>query len=169
MLKKILILLFLISLVQGISFSQRSSPDEEVWVDSVLSGLSLEEKVGQLFMVAAYSNRDEEHYTYLENLIKINKIGGLIFFQGSPEKQVELTNRFQMLSDIPLLISMDLEWGLGMRLDNTINFPKQMTLGAIRGNDLIYEMGAEIARQMKLIGVHVNFRLSLLNKKNCTI
>lgn len=157
MLKNFLMLLLLISLAQGISFSQRSSPDEEVWVDSVLSGLSLEEKVGQLFMVAAYSNRNEEHYTYLENLIKTNKIGGMIFFQGSPEKQVELTNRFQILSDIPLLISMDLEWGLGMRLDNTINFPKQMTLGAIQGNELIYEMGAEIARQMKLIGVHVNF------------
>ncbi len=123
----------------------------------MISGFSLEEKVGQLFMVAAYSNRDEEHYAYLENLIKTNKIGGLIFFQGSPEKQVELTNRFQKLSDITLLISMDLEWGLGMRLDNTINFPKQMTLGAIQDNNLIYEMGVEIARQMKLIGVHVNF------------
>jgi beta-glucosidase-like glycosyl hydrolase len=119
--------------------------------------MSQEEKIGQLFMVAAYSNKDEQHIKNLSLLIENYHIGGLIFFQGGPGREINMTNQLQAKSEIPLWIGMDAEWGLGMRLDSTMNFPKQMTLGAIQNNEFIYKMGAEIARQAKLIGVHVNF------------
>lgn len=134
-----------------------SNSDSKRWVDSVYHAMSLEERIGQLFMVAAYSNKDEQHINNLALLIEKYHIGGLIFFQGGPGREIAITNRLQAKSKIPLWIGMDAEWGLGMRLDSTMNFPKQMTLGAIQDNNLIYEMGAEIARQAKLVGIHVNF------------
>ncbi|MCS7017486.1 MAG: glycoside hydrolase family 3 N-terminal domain-containing protein [Cytophagales bacterium] len=127
------------------------------WADSVLRTMTDEQKIGQLFMVAAYSNRDESHYREIDRLVSQYHIGGLIFFQGGPVRQALLTNRYQRLAKIPLLISIDGEWGLGMRLDSTISFPKAMTLGAIGDNKLIYDMGAEIARQLKRMGIHINF------------
>ncbi len=131
--------------------------DKNEWVDSVLSSMTLDEKIGQLLMVAAYSNRDETHYQEIEQYIKKYKIGGLIFFQGTPEKQAELTNRYQSISQTKLLIGFDGEWGLGMRLKNVVNYPRQLMLGAIEDENLIYDMGAEFARQMKRIGIHINF------------
>ncbi len=128
------------------------------WANNLLSAMSLEEKIGQLFMIQAYSNQDETHAQKISLFIKKYHVGGLIFFQGSPVRQAILTNRFQKLSTkIPLFIAMDLEWGLGMRLDSAISFPRQMTLGAIKDNSYIYQMGAEVARQCKRIGVNINF------------
>lgn len=127
------------------------------WVDTLMQHMTLDEKIGQLFMIAAYSNKDETHYQSIDKYIKEYKVGGLIFFQGTPQKQAELSNRYQAESDIPLWIGMDAEWGLGMRLDNTISYPRQLTLGAVDDNNLIYEMGKEIARQLHRIGVHINF------------
>jgi len=127
------------------------------WVDSVLQTMTVEEKIGQLFMVAAYSNKTEAHILKVERLIKEHHIGGLIFFQGGPAREIDLTNRYQKLTKIPLLIAGDWEWGLSMRLDSTVMFPRQMMLGAIQNKQLIYEMGVEIARQIKLIGGQVNF------------
>lgn len=127
------------------------------WVDSVFSTMDLDAKIGQLYMVAAYSNRDETHRQEILELIREFKIGGLIFFQGGPVRQSLLTNEFQEASEIPLLIAMDAEWGVGMRLDSTIRYPYQMALGAIRDNSLIYDMGVEIARQFRRLGMHVNF------------
>jgi len=126
-------------------------------VDSVFNTMSAEEKIGQLFMVATYSNKGEEHTREIDELVTKYHVGGLIFFQGGPVRQVQLTNHYQSEAKIPLWIGMDLEWGLGMRLDSTISFPKQMTLGAIQDNSLIYDMGNEVAREMKLIGVHMNY------------
>lgn len=128
-----------------------------VWVDSILKNMTLDEKIGQLFMVAAYSNKDESSYQTIDKYIKDYKVGGLIFFQGTPQKQAELTNRYQAESKTPLWIGFDGEWGLGMRLDNTISYPRQLTLGAIDNPNLIYDMGKEIARQMHRIGIHINF------------
>ncbi|SOD96752.1 glycoside hydrolase family 3 N-terminal domain-containing protein [Spirosoma fluviale] len=127
------------------------------WVDSVFNTLTAEQKIGQFFMVATFSNRHENHYQYIEHLIQTNHIGGLIFFQGGPYRQAILTNRYQAASKVPLLVGIDGEWGLGMRLDSTMNFPKQMSLGAIRNNELIYRMGAEIGRQCQRLGIHINF------------
>ena len=127
------------------------------WVDSVFRALTPEQKVGQLFMVATFSNRQENHYQYVDHLIQTNHIGGLIFFQGGPHRQAILTNRYQAQANVPLLIGIDGEWGLGMRLDSTMGFPKQMSLGAIRDNELIYRMGAEIGRQCQRLGIQINF------------
>lgn len=129
----------------------------ESWADSVMQTMTLDEKIGQLFMVAAYSNRDEAHQDEIDQLIQEYHIGGLIFFQGSPTKQVQMTNHFQKKSKIPLMIGIDGEWGLAMRLDSTIKYPKQMTLGAIEDNDLIYQMGEQVADQCKRMGIHINF------------
>lgn len=127
------------------------------WVDSVYNKMTLDERLGQLFMVAAYSNKDEAHLNSLISLVEKEKIGGLIFFQGGPIRQAKMTNVLQAKAKLPLWIAMDAEWGLGMRLDSTINFPRQLTLGAMRQNDRIYEMGREIARQTRRLGMHINF------------
>jgi len=139
---------------------EKKEPDfltESTWVDSVFSSLTVEEKIAQLFMLPAYSNRNESHVKEVDSLILKYGIGGLIFFQGSPVRQAEMTNHFQKISKVPLLVAIDGEWGLGMRLDSTTGFPRQMMLGAIQNNQLIYEMGAEIARQCRRLGIHMNF------------
>lgn len=127
------------------------------WVDSVFRTLSPDEKIAQLIMVAAYSNRDKAHVQEVLKLIREQKVGGLVFFQGGPVREARLINTYQAASKVPLLMAMDAEWGLGMRLDSTISYPYQMTLGAIRNDSLLYKMGTEIARQMKRAGLHINF------------
>lgn len=130
---------------------------EAKWVDSTFKTMSLDQKIGQFFMVAAYSNKDERHYQQINNLVTQHHIGGIVFFQGGPYRQAVLTNRWQSVSTIPLLIGIDGEWGLGMRLDSTVSFPKQMILGAVQDNNLIYQMGVEVAKHCKRMGIHVNF------------
>ncbi len=134
-----------------------SAPQQQRWVDSVFQTMTREQKIGQFFMVATFSNQDEAHYQYIETLVRHYNIGGLIFFQGGPNRQAVLTNRYQAAANIPLLIGIDGEWGLAMRLDSTMDFPKQMTLGAIRDTAIVYRMGAEIGRQCKRLGIHINF------------
>ena len=134
-----------------------ASVEEQRWVDSVFNALTPEERIGQMFMAAAYSNRGPDHTDAILKLIREQHIGGLIFFQGTPERQAELTNYFQSQSKVPLLIAIDGEWGLGMRLDGTLKFPYQMTLGALRNDSLIYEMGTELAREFKRMGIQMNF------------
>ncbi len=126
------------------------------WVEKTIGSMSPEERIGQLFMVAAYSNKDYSHQQTISSLIKNNHIGGLIFFQGTAPKQAELTNYYQGISKTPLLIAIDGEWGLSMRLKDTPRYPKQLTLGAIQDNSLINKMGADIARQCKRMGIHIN-------------
>ncbi len=130
---------------------------QQQWVDSVMNKLSLEEKIAQLFMIAAYSNKDQQHINEILYIIKKYEIGGLMFMQGGPMRQANLTNLYQSKSKIPLLIAIDGEWGLGMRLDSTITYPRQMMLGAIQDDSLIYQMGQDIAEQMKRLGIHFNF------------
>jgi beta-glucosidase-like glycosyl hydrolase/CubicO group peptidase (beta-lactamase class C family) len=108
-------------------------------------------------MIAAFSNRNENDYRRVEEQIRKYHIGGVIFFQGNPLKQAELTNRYQSAATIPLLIGIDGEWGLGMRLDDAFSFPKAITLGATVDANLIEKMGFEIGKQCKRLGVHINF------------
>ena len=119
------------------------------WVDSVFNSLSSDERIGQLMMVPAYSNRGEDHKQEILKLIREQKVGGVVFFQGGPVRETKLINAYQAASKVPLLMAMDAEWGLGMRLDSTISYPYQMTLGAIRNDSLLYKMGVEVARQLK--------------------
>src|SRR5690606_38893202 len=108
-------------------------------------------------MVAAWSNRGVEHQREITRMISEKKIGGLVFFQGGPGRQVALINKYQAISKVPLLIAIDAEWGLGMRLDSTLSYPYQMALGAVQDNNLIYEMGRQVGQQLKRTGIHVNF------------
>lgn len=127
------------------------------WADSVFKTLTPDERLAQLFMVAAYSNKDNAHVKEIKELVDKYKIGGLIFFQGGPIRQAIQANCYQSCSKVPLFMSIDAEWGLAMRLDSTTKFPRQMTLGAIQDDSLIYEMGFEIARQCKRLGMQINF------------
>lgn len=130
---------------------------ETPWADSVMNTLSPDERIAQLIMVAAYSNRGPEHRQELLTMVRDHKIGGLVFFQGGPGRQAAMVNALQAESGVPLLIAMDAEWGLGMRLDSTISYPFQMTLGAIQNNELIYQMGKALGDQLRTVGAHVNF------------
>jgi beta-N-acetylhexosaminidase len=132
-----------------------TTPD--VWVDSVLNTMTPEQRVAQMIMIAAYSNNNPANEKEVEKLVRENGVGGVVFFQGSPGRQARLTNLYQSVSKIPLLIGMDAEWGLAMRLDSTIRYPKQMMLGGIQDDRLIFDMGGQIAEQLKRLGVHINF------------
>lgn len=131
--------------------------NQEKWVDSIMDKLKLKQKIGQLFMIQAYSNKDKKHTQEIKKTIKKYRIGGLIFMQGTPEKQAELTNEFQATSKIPLLIALDGEWGLNMRLKNAFRYPWNMTLGAIQNNELIEQFGEQVGKHCKRIGININF------------
>jgi beta-N-acetylhexosaminidase len=135
------------------------------WVDSVFATLTPDERIAQLIMVAAVSDTrrslidtSRSNPAYVAKLIRENKIGGVVFFQGGPVPQARLTNYYQSISKVPLLVAMDAEWGLAMRIDSTVRYPYQITMGAMQGrDDLIYDMGAQLARQARRLGVHINF------------
>ncbi|MDI1354896.1 MAG: glycoside hydrolase family 3 N-terminal domain-containing protein [bacterium] len=127
------------------------------WVDSVYNSLSPDERIAQLFMIAAYSNKDLKHVKEISDLVTNYNIGGLIWMQGGPLRQSQLANYYQSIAKTPLLYSMDAEWGLAMRLDSVPRYPKQMTLGAIQNDSLIYQLGSQIAKECKRMGVHVSF------------
>ncbi len=136
----------------------QSEQQAQAWVDSVYNSLNQDERLGQLFMIRAHSDKGPEHIAQVEALIRDYHVGSLCFFQGTPEKQAELSNRYQELSKVPLMIAIDAEWGLGMRMkQTTISFPRQLMLGAIQNNELLYTMGQEIARELRATGVQVNF------------
>ncbi len=130
---------------------------DEKWADSVLNQLSTRQKLGQLFMVAAFSHPDKMDVTGLEKLVKEYQVGGVIFFKGYPTQQVRLTNYLQSLANVPLFVGIDAEWGLAMRLDSTINYGYQMNLGAVEDDSLTYKMATEIALECKRLGIHINF------------
>ena len=155
--KEKIILLFIGLLVFQGSYSQPAEASRHSWADSVLHQMSLDEKIGQLFMIAAYSNKNENYENELEKQIRQYHVGGLIFFQGKPTQQIKLTNRYQKAAKYPLMIGMDAEHGVGWRLETAMEFPKMLTNGAIRKDSLIYALGATIARHCQELGVHVNF------------
>ncbi len=158
LLRLILIISSIILIFRTNSFSQEvPTSHSQMWVDSVFTSLSPDERIAQLLMVRAYSNRDTTYVKELENLVLELNIGGVCFFQGGPVRQAIVTNKLQSAACTPLFVAIDGEWGAGMRLDSVDWFPKPMTLGAIRNDTLIYEMGAEIARQLKRLGVQINF------------
>src|SRR6056300_1186389 len=126
-------------------------------VDSVLNSMTFEEMVGQLFMVAAYSNKDEAHFAELEKLVSDYHIGGVIVMQGGPERQKKLLDRLQGAAKVPLLVGQDAEWGQAMRLDSTYKFPTSLTVGAAGGTEDAYYLGAAMARECSAVGVHMSF------------
>ena len=156
--------ILLIFFISTLSFGQIGNPLEKKdsvaqtrWIDSVYQNMSLPEKIGQLFMVDVFSSDPKEKIDKVKKLIEDNKIGGVIFSKGGPIRQAKLNNEFQAMSKIPLLIGMDAEWGLGMRLDSTYSFPWNMTLGAISDLSLVERTGRHIGEHCKRLGVHINF------------
>jgi beta-N-acetylhexosaminidase len=143
----------------NIAFSQAPSNKMDLvkqaqWVDSVYASFTLEEKIGQLYMPVAHTNANMKE---MEELILKHHIGGLCFMQGTAADQITYYNRLLKISKLPLWISTDAEWGLGMRINGVDNLPRALTLGAMQDSSMAYEVGACIARQCKLLGVHINF------------
>ena len=162
-LKKTLLYSILLCATSAI-FAQQSYPlytydieAQRAWVDSIYSGMTPKERVGQLFMVDIFSSDPKAKVDKVRALIKEQHIGGVIFSKGGPMRQAKLNNEFQAASKIPLLVGMDAEWGLAMRLDSTYAFPWNMTLGAIQDNRIVEKVGERIGEHCKRLGVHINF------------
>ena len=158
--------LILFCLVFQISFAQEAtknplitvdSTEQIKWVDSIYNAMSVKERIGQLFMVQVQSAHSTKQNDKIVELIKSEAIGGIIYSKGGPYRQAKLNNQLQAASKLPLLIGMDAEWGLSMRLDSTYAFPWNMTLGAITDNALIEQTGRQIGEHCKRLGVHFNF------------
>src|SRR6201996_5616327 len=154
------ILIAVLSLIAANTYALKeyvqSLNEQNHWVDSVLKKLSRKQKIAQLFFVRAHTDKGKHYEDSVAEVIETQQLGGVVFFQGGPVRQANLINRYQKLVNVPLLIAMDGEWGLGMRLDSTISYPYQMTLGAIQDNALIYKMGQYIAYDFKRIGAQIN-------------
>lgn len=127
------------------------------WVDSVFDSMTLDERIGQLFVLGVNVNTSQNNKAVLKSYVEDMKIGGILFTHGTARDQAELTNYGQSLAKVPLLITLDGEWGLSMRLRDTPRFPINMMLGAIDDDSLIYEYGKEVGRECRLMGIHVNF------------
>lgn len=165
MTNKIISFLTLILFLSASYSSAQQRPDfvpfinqQHHWVDSVFNSLTPEERIAQLFLVRAHTNLGSGYIDSVAKVIEKEQLGGLVLFQGGAMKHAAMINRYQSLVKVPLLNTIDAEWGLGMRLpDSTISYPYQMTLGAIQDNHWIYEMGKEIGKDLKRMGVHFNF------------
>ena len=160
--KPVILLLVFLTSIQV--YSQSSNPliakeisEQQAWVDSVYKSMSLQERIGQLFMVDVFSSDPKAKTDAIKTLIRNHHIGGVIFSKGGPMRQAKLNNEFQAASKVPLMIAMDAEWGLAMRLDSTYAFPWNMTLGAIKDNKIVEAVGRQIGLHNKRMGVHINF------------
>ncbi|MFD1164322.1 glycoside hydrolase family 3 protein [Sphingobacterium daejeonense] len=131
---------------------------KHAWVDSVFNTLTPKQRIAQLFLVRAHTNLGQKYIDSVKQVIEKEQLGGLVVFQGGPVRHANMFNEYQKVSKVPLLITFDGEWGLGMRMpDSTISYPYQMTLGAIQNNNMLYEMGRQVARDFQRIGMHFNF------------
>jgi beta-glucosidase-like glycosyl hydrolase/CubicO group peptidase (beta-lactamase class C family) len=156
--------LFLLSPIIALFAQQRNPlivkndyPNQKIWVDSIYGNMSLQEKVGQLFMVDLFSSDPQAKVDKVKELIKNQQIGGIIFSKGGPQRQAKINNELQELAKVPLMIGMDAEWGLAMRLDSTFAYPWNMTLGAIIDDRVVQKVGKRIGEHSKRLGVHINF------------
>ena len=139
------------------AFSQTKQEQAKRWADSVMQTLTNDQKIAQLMIIRAHSNLGADHVKQVTDQIKKYNVGGLCFFQGGPVRQANLTNYYQSIAQTPLLITIDGEWGLGMRLDSVISLPRQLMLGAVQDAALAYQYGKLIGEQCKRMGIQVNF------------
>ena len=142
---------------QGNPLVTKDTLSQKQWVEQQYNSMSLSERIGQLFMVSVASNQDRSSTDRVKKLIAEHHIGGVIFSRGGPVRQAKLTNAYQKVSKTPLLIGMDAEWGLAMRLDSTYAFPWNMTLGAIQDSSIIEAVAHQMGKHSKRLGVHINF------------
>ena len=150
--KKLYVLIFVLLL----SLVSSAQSDEERWVDSVYNSLTMEQRVGQLINVRA-NMPNKAYFAEVQELIDKYNIGGVTFFRTDAEPLLKQVNIWQQMSQTPLMVAIDGEWGLGMRLNDGISYPYQMTLGAIQNQGLIGEMGAQVAEQCRRIGINIDF------------
>ena len=136
---------------------QAQKMSEKKWVRKQFAALNLNEKIGQLMVIRAHSNWSQKSIDSIANLIQTYNVGGLCFFQGGPVRQAMQTNAYQSVAKTPLFIAIDAEWGLGMRLDSVESFPRQLSMGAFASSNLVYQMGAAIAGQLKRLGIQINY------------
>lgn len=154
-LQRIVLLLVFLPIFSNAQYQSKLSAAQ--WTDSVFNSLSDDEKIAQLMVIRAHSNLGADHVAKVVNDIKKYNVGALCFFQGGPVRQANLTNYYQSIAKTPLMVTIDGEWGLGMRLDSVTKFPYQLTLGALNNEELVYIMGVAVGEQCKRIGVHVNY------------
>ena len=158
MMKNILIALLLSITLPFLSHAQyQSRLSANQWVDSVYRSLNEDQRIAQLMVVRAHSNLGNEHIAKVVDDIKKYNIGALCFFQGGPLRQAHLTNYYQSIAQTPILVTIDGEYGLGMRLDSVIKYPYQITMGAMSDTTIAYKMGLAVGGQHKRLGVHVNY------------
>lgn len=158
--KKWICLIALLGFVNEYANAQsfyEETPEATKWVNKQFKKLSKEQKIAQLMIIRAHSNLGEDHISKVTETIRKYNVGGLCFFQGGPVRQAVLTNKYQAIAKTPLMISIDAEWGLGMRLDSVTNFPRQLMMGAVNNAALIYEFGKVVGEQCKRMGIHVNY------------
>ncbi|MES1220424.1 MAG: glycoside hydrolase family 3 N-terminal domain-containing protein [Bacteroidota bacterium] len=150
--------LLILILLPGLSLAQyKSTLTAQQWTDSVFNSLNDSERIAQLMIIRAHSNLGPDHVAKVVNDIQKYNVGGLCFFQGGPVRQANLTNYYQSIAKTPLMITIDAEYGLAMRLDSVTKYPYQLTLGAMEDQNLVYRMGLAVGEQCKRIGVHVNY------------
>lgn len=156
--KKMLLFIFLNALLSTQIIAQNiQTKAEKKWIKKQFKSLSLDEKIAQLMIIRAHSNWDANKLDTIKQTIEKYNIGGLCFFQGGPVREAIQTNYYQSIAKTPLFITMDAEWGVGMRLDSVEMFPRQLSLGAIEQDSIVYQMGVAIAAQCKRLGIHVNY------------
>ncbi|WP_417427630.1 glycoside hydrolase family 3 protein [Halpernia sp.] len=139
------------------NLSSKEQKEAQKWVNETYNNLNQNERLGQLFIIALYTNKDEAHINFVRNLVEKEKIGGLILMQDDAAKEINLVNEFQQKSKVPLMIGMDAEWGLFQRIAKAHKFPWAITLGAIQDKKLIYEMTSQIAKDCKRMGINWDF------------
>lgn len=152
----------LISFTAKAQYQPKNISEEDLkkahrWVDRTYRSLSQDEKLGQLFIVALYTNKGEDYINQIRNIVVNDKIGGLILMQDDAAREINLVNEFQQKSKIPMMIGMDAEWGLFQRIATAHKFPWAMTLGAIQDKSLIYQMSAKIAEDCHRMGINWDF------------
>ena len=156
------IFIFLFSLQLSAQYQPKNLSKDDLkkannWVNQTYNNLSQDEKLGQLFIVALYTNKDEEHISNVRSIVEKEQIGGLILMQDDAAREITLVNEFQKKSKVPLMIGMDAEWGLFQRIAAAHKFPWAMTLGAIQDKNLITQMAAKIAEDSKRMGINWDF------------
>ncbi len=160
------VLFFILFAPLSFLFAEENSEDgeppflvmaEDFWVKEILDTLTLEEKIAQLMMITVYPRQSEADKTAIINTIRKYKPGGVLVMQGSPAKTARWINEFQENSNLPLLVAIDGEWGLPMRIDSTMRYPYAQAIGAVRDSTYVFQMGRDLAKQMKMMGIQMNF------------
>ncbi|MFK7750120.1 MAG: glycoside hydrolase family 3 N-terminal domain-containing protein [Kordia sp.] len=153
----IIVSLFITSAQKPRFFNSKEHKAQEKWVDSVYTSMTQQERFGQLFAIQAYSDKGLAADNRVKQHIMKYKIGGVVFMGKNPTKQVKLTNQFQKLSKVPLLIAMDAEWDFGKKIDSAHTYPYNLLLGAIEDDKIIEQIGKRIGAHSKRLGVNLTF------------